>query len=334
MLENLRRIRPTRRGWAVAAIATGAFALGAVADARSLNAVVVPAIVAVGASAIQLARAEAPTISRSIPDPGFPGESRRVTVTIESAVPCEVTDSLDRELARHVLDDDPTAAVGHGGSFEYDIEFQRRGVHRLGPSTCRLSDSLGLFAVDRSVDVTTTVLVYPEVYDIETARLDGVIDGILGDDRSSFDRLREFTPGDTMRDIHWRASAKRPGEEFVVAEYRGRSEATHVDIVGESSLGSADAMASTVASLASHLHDIGVSVGVTVPEGRRLAHPGDTESLLRLLARTGDGWVDDAQGTPDIRVRGDGGRATVMVPGRELDADSIVGDRRKQGVVP
>lgn len=331
-VERVRTLRPTRRGYAVVAIAVVAFTMGATAGARSLNAVVVPALVGLVASAFQVVRADTPSVERSTPEPGFDGDRRRVTVTVDAEVPCTVSERLNDGIA--VRGGDPSVTVGHGGTFEYEIELQRRGNHDLGPARCRLTDSLGLFVREVETETTTTALVYPDVYDIEGERLADLVRRVLGHDRSSFDRLREFSPGDSMRDIHWKASAKRPTEEFVVAEYQSKSEATHVEVVGESALGSADAMASTVASVVTHLQEAGVTVTVTVPSGRTVAHPGDAASLLRLLALTGDGWVDDkARASADVVVRGEGGAATVTVSEREVDFEDLLGGHRGEEVL-
>lgn len=434
VLGRLRRIRPTRRGYAVAAIAAVALFLGATAGARSLNAVVVPALVGLLAAAVQLATADPPTVRRSSPRPGFPGETRRVVVEVEAAVPVAVTEAIDpgggvslvetdqgaegdrldedadrldedgdrldedrdqrdkdadrldkdadwrRETdddGRRETDDDdeprrtpegddsrsrpdgvrsdddpstssvvpwpgsgddslagPSAVVGHGGSLDYEIELERRGAHELGPAWCRVTDSLGLFSADVETDATSTAVVYPDVYRIEGDDLASLVRHALGDDRASFERLREFAPGDAMRDIHWRASARRASDDYLVAEYRSRAEPTHVSIVGESSLGSADTMASTVASIGLFLHDAGVTVSVAVPDGECVAHPGDAASLLRLLALTGDGWVDREAGDgADVHVQGEGGRAIISLGDRELPFDGVAGDHRGREVL-
>ena len=330
MLTNVRTLRPTRRGLAVITIALLAFLLGAGAGARSLNAVVVPALVGLLAGAVQLVRADPPTVERSTPEAGFPGESRTVSLSVDADVPCTVTEAVGDGVVAETTE----AAVGHGGTFEYDIELRRRGEHDLGPATCRVTDSLGLFRTDVETAGTATALVYPDVYGLEDDTLGTLTSRVLGDDRSSFDRLREYGPGDTMRDIHWRASAKQPDEEFVVAEYESRSEATQLEVIGESTLGSADAMAESVASLVTHLHDLGVTVAVTVPDGSVVAHHGDVVSVLRLLARTDDGWVEpERRRSADVGVLGKGGHATVTFAGREVDFDGLCGAHRSREVL-
>lgn len=334
MLATVRRLRPTRRGVAVASIALAAFVLGATAGARSLNAVVVPALVGLAAGAIQLAAADPPTLRRSDLRPGFPGETLDVTVSVESSVPCSVTDAVAAPLAVDAGTHEPSADVGHGGDLAYRVGLTERGGHRIGPATCRQTDSLGLFSRTVEPDDGTDLVVYPDVYAVETEKLSTVVRHLLGSERSTFERLREYAPGDAIRDIHWRASAKHPREEYVVTEYRGRSEAPHVRVVGESTLGDADAMATTVASIAMHLQDAGATVAVSVPRGRVVAHPGQRSTVLRLLALTADGRVDEADRTAaDVVVRGEGGTATVTVGDDEITFERLSGDSRGPEVV-
>lgn len=330
MRQLVPAFRPTRRGIGVIAVALGAFALGATGGARSLNAVVVPALVALAASAVQLYRADPPTVERSVPEPGFADERRRVTGRVDSDVPCTVHERVDADLDG----DAPSVTVGHGGSFAYEIGYRRRGEHALGPADCTLTDSLGLFrrTAVTAVDETTTALVYPDIYDLDTD-LSRLVGTFADDDRSSFDRLREYGPDDSMRDIHWRASAKQPDNEFLVAEYGSRGAADDVTIVGEAATDadSADAMAATVASIAAHLHDFGVTVVVRVPGGDCVAPPGSVEGLLELLARTDGGRVE-TDGQPDVHVAAEGGTATVSLEDRDVAFDAG-GESRGREVV-
>ena len=314
-------LRPTRRGAAVAAVAGLAFAVGALTSARSLNAIVVPAVVALAAGAVQLARADPPSVERTDPAPGFPGESRTVTVT----------DAVGAGLSP---DGDPSAAVGHGGRFEYAVELTARGAHDLGPATCWLTDSLGLFAAERPATGSGMAVVYPDTYGMDGSVLAPLVRRVRGEEQASFDRLREFASGDTMRDIHWRASAKRQADEFVVAEYESYAEVDAVTVVGEAPPEGADEMAATVASVAAFLHDAGVPVTVVVPDGRCAAPPGELRPLLRLLAVTDAGRLEtDRRSGADVYVRGEDGAATVSMEDREVAFGGVAGKRRDREVV-
>lgn len=348
-MTALRRIRPTRRGIAVAAVVALGIALAAVGGTRSLDAVAVPAAGALVVGAAQLARADPPRVRRTDPEPGVPGERRVVAVSVDSAVPCTVVESVGEGLAvaapagrdggsnRQGKETEVTVPVGHGGTFEYAVELGRRGEHRLGPARCRLVDSLGLFeATVDPEDGGATALVYPEVRAIDPAALPATSREQYGDDRSTFDRLREYTPGDPVRDIHWRASAKRPDEGFVVAEYGGRSGDGAVTVVGESEREGADAMASAAASLAVHLVATGESVTVVVPDTEHRARPGETGAALRALALTDGGECSAAErARADVHVRGEGGTATITASDRTvgLEALSEPAERDAAGVI-
>lgn len=317
-MTGLRRIRPTRRGVGVALVVGAAAAVAGTTGSRSLDAVVVPGGIALVVGLVQLARADPPSVTRSAPKSGYPGERRRVAVTVESAVPCTVVESVDDGLSLPwTRDGSVTATVGHGGRFEYAVELGSRGKHRLGPARCRLADSLGLFRADVEVPGSATVLVYPEVYDIDPGAFSGLKRGLRGGDRSTFDRLREYTPADAVRDIHWRASAKRPDEEFVVAEYGVRSTSDGVTVVGESAPGGADAMASAVASLVTHFNAVGTTVTVVVSDRERTASPRSSTVALRALALTEGGECSAGdRSRADIRVSGDRDGATLTAPDR------------------
>lgn len=331
MSPRLRALRPTRRGWVVLAVAVIGFLSGATAGSRSLNAVVVPALVALAAGAGQLSLSAPPSVERSTPRPGFPGEDRTVSLTVESDVPCRVTDAVPPDLG---APEGSTAAVGHGGSFTYTLDLGARGEHRVGPAVCRVTDSLGLFAASVETEGTTTALVYPDVYEVDGSDLSTLVSRVRGDERVSFDRLREFGSGDTRRDIHWRASAKRQPDEFLVAEYDSHADLEAVTVVGEADPGGADAMASAVASIATFLLDARIPVTVVVPDGRCVARPGTVAPLLRQLALTGHGVpTDPAADGADVRVVSRGDEVTVSLPDRDLPFDGVVEGRRGPEVV-
>jgi uncharacterized protein (DUF58 family) len=329
-MVSITRIRPTRRGVGVASIVILAFVFGITGGTEALGAVVVSGAVALVAGFTQLAHTGVPSITRSAPAPGFPGEVRTVTVSVDSKTPATVVESLPEVISPDANRSETTTVtetVGHGGHFEYTIEPERRGEHQLGPARCRLFDSLGLFRAVVETEGTTAILVYPEVYELNPEPFSGLERRVQNNDRATFERLREFTSEDTLRDIHWRASAKHPNEGFVVSEYGVRSARSNITIVGEASPGSADAMAATVASVAIYLASAGLTATLEVPGGETIVRPARTVSALRLLAVTEAGDVTSAaRQEADIYVRGASGSTTVRVSDREFDFGAFAGD--------
>ena len=152
------------------------------------------------------------------------------------------------------------------------------------------------------------------------------------DDRGEFDSLREYVPGDPLRNVDWKASAKR--EELVVSEFAAREEKDGISIVAEAAPGRADAMATAAASVALWLLDAGVGIDLATPGGRLSnVSPGEGEEVLALLARAGGGRVGNARrNAADVLVRAetDGSAITTsekVIPfGRLVRSGSRPGD--------
>jgi len=314
-------MRPPRRGYAVGAVVALSVWLAALFGARSLNAVVVPCLVGLAGGAVQLYRAPPPALDRSQPDSGFPGETRTVELAVESAVPCRVTEQVGRGLTVA----DPVIETAGDATHGYEVGLERRGERTIGPAAVVTTDALGLFYRRFTNPQETPVLVYPTLY---------ALSGPVGVDqeestieRGAFDRIRDYQPGDPLRDVHWKSSARRPADELVVAEYAGE-DAGGVEIVAATRHRSEDAvddLAAAAASIATALLDAGIPVGLEVGDGR--IEPGVGErhrrDLLTLLARTGGGVVSGDR-DPDVRILGTAGGVRVTTRGRNRPFDDLV----------
>lgn len=316
-------MKPTRRGYALIVVVGVALALGASFGARSLNAIVVPALVALLAGGVQLYRAPPPALERSQPEPGFPGESRTVELSVASRVPCRVVDAVGSGL-----DAEGTAVLTAGdGTHSYEVTLARRGIHKLGPASVQATDAFGLFTRQFSFDVSTSVVVYPTVYRLERGVGPGVDVDAPG--RDAFDRLREYVPGDPLRDIHWRTSAKRPPGDLLVAEYTA-DEDRGVTVAAETPIASAaaaDAMASAAASIALALLEDGTAVGLTVPNGTLPERTGRAHrlELFGLLAGVRSGGLSDEQRRrADLVVVADGDGVRVIDGAGDRSFDDLV----------
>ena len=317
-------MRPTRRGVGVLIVAALALVLGVNYGARSLDAVLVPSLVALAIGVVQVFRRRQPVVHRSRSVPGFPGETRTVSVTVESNLPCDVHESTGEGL--RVVD--PDARLAGDGSYEYEVELLERGEHALGPATVRQRDTLGLVSHETEVRATTPILVYPRVEPIaDRTAFAGLVERAGTRDRDAFDRLREYSSGDSLRDVNWKASAKRSDEEFVVTEFAAQDEGG-ISVVAESEVGHADEMASAAASVTGHLLDADLLVDLAVPEGEIEEGRGEEhrDRLLELLARTGAGRVGADRGErADVHVFADEDGTTVQVHESTHRFESLVG---------
>ncbi|HNR36153.1 MAG TPA: DUF58 domain-containing protein [Candidatus Hydrogenedentes bacterium] len=92
--------------------------------------------------------------------------------------------------------------------------FPNRGVHRLPAMNLRSGFPFGFFERSRPIRDEVEVVVYPRVKSVRTAwieRLPGprAAPRIVRGEGDEFFSLRDYVPGDDVRHIAWRASAKR-----------------------------------------------------------------------------------------------------------------------------
>ncbi|MEF8853089.1 MAG: DUF58 domain-containing protein [Haloarculaceae archaeon] len=300
-------MRLTRRGWALVAVVVGAEFLAVLHGARALNAIAAPAVIGLAAGAVQVARAERPTVDRGSVPPGFPGDRREVALDVAGG---GVATIIDRTPEGVVVD--PAIADATGSAtleatlpteFTYDIEFAARGRHEVGPTLVQVRDVLGVVTTEYDVKATTTALVYPPVYQVagREALLREVLDREAVE-RDEFDELREYVPGDPLRDVHWKSTAKNP-ESMFVTEFADRRIDDTVVLAASSEGGAADAMAAAAASVGVMAIDAGVSVelrapSVSVPTGGGVDH---RDRLLRALALT-DGGHPSPEDMEDVDI--------------------------------
>jgi len=320
-------MRLTRRGVAVLAGAVVGIVLAGLFGARSLNAVVAPALVALLAGGVQVYRAGEPVVERATLAPGFPGDERPVRLRITTDGPTRIVE----EIGDGLRPDRIVREIAGDSVLEYDVELVRRGLHRIGPAEATVTDALGLVAADYRFPTHEEVLVYPRVLPVsDPEAFAGLVDAAGTPDRQTFDRVREYQPGDALRDVSWKASAKRPDpDELVVVEFAAADEGA-VTVAAEGT-GDIDAITTAAASVVAFLLEADLDVGMLAPGGRIESGAGERhrEAILGLLARTGGGRlgageVDDAE--VHVRARNDG-TVVVDVRGREVPFHGIVDDR-------
>ncbi|WP_431778428.1 DUF58 domain-containing protein [Microbacterium aurantiacum] len=190
--------------------------------------------------------------------------------------------------------------------FVYTVTGSRRGVHELGPLAVTLTDPFGLVRRRVRFPSRTSVTVAPAIVDL-TGLTDapGESGGTL---HATTDRLgqgadnlvaRPYAPGDSMRRIHWRATAHR--DQLMVRQEESEStpEASVVldrgalrwsveaqDLSGEDA--AFDAAVSACISATARLVRDGYAVEVVDEEGGILAErieSGDTAEVEELRTR-------------------------------------------------
>ncbi|SEW12557.1 DUF58 domain-containing protein [Halobacterium jilantaiense] len=326
--------RLTRRGRAVAAVAVLALVLGYGFGGRSLNAVVVPAAVLLVAARVYVAYVPEPDVERIAPREGHQGERRTVELVVDAERSYPVT--LREQLADGLRGDTVHSVEADGRTVAYDIELVHRGVHAVGPCRARATDPFGLWAVSFLVADPNSVRVFPRVHSLDdTAAL---LTGYVGitDEREQFAGVREYERGDPLRDVNWKASAKRPTGDLTVTEFVGEGASDRVTIAAEARGPRADSVAEAAASVATHLLDAGIAVGIATPSGRLDPAHGDPHRrrILGVLAAFEQGHLrrryrDEA----DIFVHApeSGEHVSVTVDGEDHRYAEFVGSRAGAG---
>jgi uncharacterized protein (DUF58 family) len=322
-------MRLTLRGWGVVCVVGLAALFAALSGARALNAVAAPLVVALGVGALQLSRAGLPTVSVDAIRPGFPDQTRRLRVQLEGRALARVRVPLPDGLAGDAVD----ATVDMPCTLERTVTLRERGVHHFSRVGVVQRGPLGLVARGVEAPVPGEVVVYPRRYAVTGATLSSLLSEDAVAERQEFDRLREYVPGDPLRNVHWKSSAKR--EEFLVMEFSSGETDETVEIVASATAGNADGMASAAATLAGLALDANRPVSVTVPDGEIPAGQGEShrENVLRLLAETGDGSVPDYRHeAADVSIRATDRGTTVRVGDRRHDFAALTADRVADGV--
>ncbi|THE65365.1 DUF58 domain-containing protein [Salinadaptatus halalkaliphilus] len=319
-------MRLTRRGWTVLATVVAALALSWQYGPRSLNAIVVPLVIVFVAGLAAVALYDRPSVERQPIDDGPVGDHRTVTVTVDTdaTVAATIRDTVGDGLA--AVDGEPVAETTLEGEtrLRYDVALEERGERTVGPLSITVTDIFGLFRRRFDDDATSMVVVYPPVYELsgDAARAVRSQGNAAREDRDEFDHLRAYQRGDPMRDVNWKATAKRADGDLVVTEHLADAAVGSISLAGECSPAHADELTSALASIATDLLAGGIDVGVTLgddacPPGGGSRHRRD---ILAMLAVSDGGDLDhDRRREADVLVRTDDDGTTVVVDDTERE---------------
>ena len=102
-----------------------------------------------------------------------------------------------------------------------------RGIHKIDAAWIQSSYPLGLLRLRRRIKAPAEIVVHPQVAELPAGKTRNEIladfhgDSIAIDGQVQPSTLREFRPGDELRMIHWKATARRG--TFIVKEWEGES---------------------------------------------------------------------------------------------------------------
>jgi uncharacterized protein (DUF58 family) len=99
----------------------------------------------------------------------------------------------------------------------YRVKGLQRGEYELGPVIIKSGDPLGLFPWERRIEKKCKVIIYPSLFKIDRQVTDGYPGGNIKivdkmyEDITRLKSIREYIPGDDVRHISWKVSARLGG---------------------------------------------------------------------------------------------------------------------------
>ncbi len=239
---------------------------------------------------------------RNVPHRISAGEETKITLELRNtssrswSIMCG-QDQLPHQLGRRPRFVLPGLAPQHQRRVGYTITPSTRGRYQLGPLTLSASDPFGLAETHLATPGRTELIVHPRVFPLTLAGSSGSSTGGTGTTpvgAEDYD-IRYYQPGDDLRRVHWRTSARRgslmvrqpeseaPRRLVVLLDSRlelnGPFAAAH----------QLDAVVELAASVLCHFHRLGYQASLVV-DGHA-ATPGTplVELLDRLSALGYDG---------------------------------------------
>lgn len=133
---------------------------------------------------------------------------------------------------------------GEVAEIAYTVVPSVKGEYEIGPVMLRARDPLGLHYEEARVDVESRLVVAPRMEDVRKVRVvPRRVRALMGQVRSrqigigpEFHSIREYVPGDEIRHVNWKATARRDrlltneyeaersGDAILILDARGESE--------------------------------------------------------------------------------------------------------------
>lgn len=178
-----------------------------------------------------------------------------------------------------------------GATWRQQLVCHKRGYYSVGPMTLTSGDIFGFYPRSLTIPQVDHIIVYPKIFPVAKLGLpsryplgETVAELRIFQDHSRVIGVRDFTPGDSRKYIHWKASARHQSLQVKVFEPTTSLKVAlfvAVDTFQMDGLHSEDNFElaiSTAASLANYLIEKDSQVGLYV--NSRLAASGEPARIL------------------------------------------------------
>lgn len=221
------------------------------------------------------------------------------------------------EVARLKRNDTTTAT--------YRVTCRPRGVYRVGPTTVRATDPLGLAEFSAGTGPTDRIVVYPTVEELSGFPISRGQDPAMQASRpehstrggEDFYTLREYQRGDDLRRVHWPSSAKTDELMIRQLETPWQSRALVLLDVRTGSYETVDAFERAVsgaATVVTHLVGSGFDADLWAGDAEPIDASRYSSAMERLALVQPDSTIDIQAVAGRIHQKGGGG-ALVIVTG-------------------
>jgi uncharacterized protein (DUF58 family) len=233
------------------------------------------------------------TVTRSFhPDIVGAGERASVVTTARNQSPRPSPAARWRELAPSAVQVQPSAPFPRLGAHQanashgrdtivlrQEVRALKRGSHPVGPLIVSRTDPFGLAYAEYALGQPRQFVVTPRVRelptgDLDIARSEGTEHELLRHSIPSADELiaREYRPGDPLRRVHWRATARH--DQLMVRQEEQRSN-PETWLLFDTAAGTGideefETLVELVASVGVHLLDQGFVVSIVETAARQL----------------------------------------------------------------
>lgn len=226
--------RVTPLGLSLLTVSAWALALAVVAGRPELFVAALPLVLVLASLALRRPAPDCVVTHQVSPDRVFEGESLTVTVTVTAtaAIPLLMLfEPLPRDADLVSGKNRAVMALrpGQAARWSYELRCRVRGVHDLGTVVVQVRDRWGVRAWERRQLERTRVRVYPRIAPLRSLPRPAHTQTSIGDYVSPAigegiepGEIRQFVPGDRIRQVNWRASL-RLGTLYVTQHQRERN---------------------------------------------------------------------------------------------------------------
>ncbi|MEM7142023.1 MAG: DUF58 domain-containing protein [Actinomycetota bacterium] len=209
------------RGTLIAGLLVGAIGLGV--GYPTLTAMGATLVLAVLVALILVGRPPDLTSTRVVrPDRVTAGEPAlsELRITNNGRRTTGASQGLERFGDQRLAIDIPSLEPVETATVSHELETAQRGIFEVGPLTVRRGDPIGLARRGDLNSDLTRLIVHPIVHEVSPfpagmrRDMEGLPSGERAEGGITFSNLREYVPGDDLRLVHWRSSA-RVGELMV-----------------------------------------------------------------------------------------------------------------------